>query len=146
MAVDLGDETFRPLLKADMMDTWELLKVHDTPPELPGSASDLPRGFLELRNVAPPGFWSFSRKMMLHDYRLVGQFAYPDEGTVLWTAKREKADLMLAVLTVGNTIYKDDWRYTDIAIPFEDAKALDDPTERVYHVIVDFTLQWETGV
>lgn len=146
MAVDLGDETFRPLLKADMMDVWGLLKVHDTPSELPGEGTDLPRGFLELRNVVPAVFRSFSRRLLLHEYRLVGQFAYPEEGTVLWTAKREKADVMLVVLTVGNSIYKDDWRYREVSVPFEDAKALDDPTERVYHVIVDFTLEWETGV
>jgi len=150
MAMELGDSTFRPLLRDDMMNAWELVKVHSSAPELPAEGDDLPRGFIQLLNVdateaRPRGF---SRRAMWHSYRLVGQFAYPEESVILQEEKIERVNELLALLTVGGTIYTrnaESWRYWAVAIPFEDAAALDDTTEKTYHVIVDFTLEWITG-
>jgi hypothetical protein len=148
MAMELGDSTFRPLLIADMMDTWELLKVHSSPPELPGDGDSLPRGFIQLLNVDEGVKRGFTRRVLMHTYRLVGQLRY-EEGVVLQDERIDRANELLAVLTAGGTKYTrngEDWRYGGVAIPFEDAAALDDPTEQIYHVIVDFMLEWVTGV
>jgi hypothetical protein len=147
MAIDLGDSTFRPLLRDDMIAAWDLLKVHYDAPYLPGEASDLPRGFIQIRNVEPGEPQGFSRRNKWHPYRLVGQFAYPASGTVE-EARVTRVNELMDILTSEATsnIYKDDWRYRDDGQPFEDAEALGDPQNRIYHVVVDFALLWETGI
>lgn len=147
--IDLGDTTFRPLLASDMLDAWALTKVHFDRPQTEGSFDDVPRGFIQLLNVEPSEQRprGFNRRALWHRYRLIGQFQYPEEGT-LEEAKTAKASELLAVLTAGDTIYErsgEQWRYWDVGVPVEEANALDDAVETVYHVMVDFTLEWVTG-
>jgi hypothetical protein len=106
MAITLGTDPFLPLLSEDMIEAWELVQVHYDSPQIPGSGDVLPRGFIEQQDVEPLPR-SFSRKVYLHPFRLVGQFRYPDEGT-LEESRKTRAQELLDVLTVGATIYKDE--------------------------------------
>lgn len=147
MSMTLGDETFRPLLTEDMLEAWELVSVGYDPPQTENRVEKYPRGFLQLLNVEPAEFLSFSRRKWLHRYQMTGQFLYTlgEEGT-LEEYKVARANELLAVLTAGSSIYHDDWRYRDISIDFETSRLSDDRAELMYSVLVEFTLEWETGV
>lgn len=147
MAMELGDETFRPLLRDDIIEVWEVDRVSYDPPQTAGAASQFPRAFLQLLNVEPADFHSFSRRLWLHRYRIEGQFlySYGDEGT-LEENKVARANELIAILTVGNSIYHDDWRYREISVDFETSRLSDDRAELVYSVMVEITLEWETGL
>jgi len=148
MAVTLGDDTFRPLLRDDMLDAWSLLQVHYDPPQTPGSLSVLPRGFLQLQNIEPGDPRGYTTRVLFHTYRIVGQFPYPDEGT-LEEEKVDRFNEILALLTAGDSIYTRDavdWRYRIDGFDFEVSRTQDDSTERYYSVQLDFSLEWVTGV
>ena len=95
MALELGDSTFRPLLRDDTIGAWELEQMHYDPPQTPPSADVLPRGFLQLRNVEPGVPRGFNRTVLFHDYDITGQFPYPDEETIE-EAKMERVNELLA--------------------------------------------------
>lgn len=145
MAIELGDSTFRPLLRDDILDAWEVNRIHYDPPAVPGTASVLPRAFLQLGNIGPGETLGFSRRLMFHTYTIVGQFAFPAEGT-LEEAKVERVNELLAVLTVGDSIYHSAWRYVLGSVDFETSRTSDDETEAYYTVMLTFSLGWETGL
>jgi hypothetical protein len=145
MAITLGDETFRPLLRDDIKDAWSLSRVHYDPPQTPGSLAVLPRAFLQLEDVDSGEARGFGRKVLLHTYTITGQFAYPSEGT-LEQAKVEKAQALLDVLTVGSSIFHTEHRYRDVAIRFEESRLGDDTSENVYSIHLSITLEWVTEV
>lgn len=145
MAITTGDSVFRPFLRDDMLSAWGLVQVHYDAPAVPGSLDILPRGFIELQDIAPGAGHSFTRRLLLHQYRLVGQFSEPENETQE-EARLERVGELLDVLTAGNTAFHNDYRYRDVGVPIAEARQLDDAMEDVYHVVIDITLEWETGV
>lgn len=145
MALELGDSTFRPLLRDDIVEAWEVEQIHYDPPATPGTASVLPRAFLQLGNVDIGEKRGFTRRVLMHTYTIVGQFAYPEEGT-LEEAKVARVNELLAVLTAGATVYQSAWRYRFDGVDFETSRTSDDEAEEYYTVMLTFTLEWVTGV
>lgn len=147
MAIDLGDSTFRPLLRDDMKDAWSLVQVHYDAPQTPGSLAQLPRGFLQCGNLDEVESQGFSKQNITHPYELSGQFVYPEDMT-LEEAKFERAEELLSVLTgdSDSNIYKSAHRYRYMGTLFEESRISDDSTERYYTVTIRFGLLWETGI
>ena len=145
MALELGDSTFRPLLRDDIISAWEVEQIHYDPPAVPGTASVLPRAFLQLGNIDAGEKRGLTRTVLFHTYTIAGQFPFPEEGT-LEEAKVARVNELLAVLTAGGTIYESVWRYRFDGVDFETSRTTDDEAEDYYTVMITFSLEWVTGV
>lgn len=136
--MQLDDTAIRTQLHADILAAWATNEIHDDLPYQAASYAELPRGFVELKDIeirrAGPGA-SVNDVSIPHDYIITGQFAWPVSGTIE-ISKVARANELLSRLTSAKRYTG--WMRDITAVEFGQGQA--DMNEPTYEVTVTLRL------